>query len=83
MKLLDGFMYRSIMEKDRGIEEFKKILRDHEDDELSVLCNHYQQNHGEGNQTIASVIIETTKGIMHVAYGNPCENEYKKFKLAD
>jgi isopenicillin-N N-acyltransferase like protein len=76
---------RDLVEKDFGkidVQTIKTMLCDH-DGYPSSLCRHLMQ---EGPlpgifKTSASLIAEPEKRTMHVALGNPCENEYYTYQL--
>ncbi len=57
---------------------FKRILSDHKHRPYSICCHEYE----EGKYpyaTLASVIVNISKGKFFVAYGNPCKSKYKEF----
>ena len=39
------------------------------------ICRH-QNGYPKASKTTLSLIVEPARGCMHVALGNPCENEY-------
>ena len=58
-----------------SVEDIKTFLRNHSGWPTSI-CRH----DGE-SRTVASLIAEPSKRRMHVAAGNPCENQYKTYSL--
>ena len=56
-------------------QEMKNVLSDHSDPKHS-LCRH-----NKDDQTVASVVIDTEKKEMQVAYGQPCISPFQKFWL--
>jgi isopenicillin-N N-acyltransferase-like protein len=55
----------------------KMALRDHTLGTAGI-CRHEP---GRPMKTIASIIAEPDKGLLHVARGNPCENEYVAYSV--
>jgi isopenicillin-N N-acyltransferase-like protein len=69
---------RSLLEGKVGaltLADVKAMLSDH-DRRPTSICRHE-----EGLVTIASIIAEPDQGRLHVAVGNPCENEYVAYSL--
>lgn len=64
--------------KEPKIEDIKRILQDHKGYPDSI-CRHLKER--GSTRTIASVMINSEDNAFYVSYGNPCENEYKKFSL--
>jgi len=62
-----------------SVDDMKKILSDHENGPKSI-CRH-QGGNPKNSKTTLSLIIEPSRGCMHVALGNPCENEYITYSL--
>jgi hypothetical protein len=58
-----------------GIADLKRALADHVDDPTGV-CRHQREV-----QTIASIIAEPDKGLLHVAAGHPCTEPFTTFEL--
>jgi len=60
------------------VDMAKNWLRDHE----VPICRHPAKSEGElGGKTVASIISQPSKGLMHVCWGNPCEGKYYTYKL--
>jgi isopenicillin-N N-acyltransferase like protein len=65
-----------------GIDAFEKILRDHEGREgIGSICKHLYEDRGIGSDTLASIIIEPDKGLVHALIGKPCRAEYKTYDI--
>ena len=62
-----------------GVDDMKEILSDHRNGPKSI-CRHRNGN-PKASKTTLSLIIEPARGCMHVALGNPCENEYITYSL--
>lgn len=62
-----------------GVDDMKRILSDH-DGRPKSICRH-QGGNPNISKTTLSLIIEPAAGCMHVALGNPCENEYITYSL--
>ena len=62
-----------------GVDEMKGILSDHEGRPKSI-CRHQDVN-PKASKTTHSLIVEPARGCMHVALGNPCQNEYITYSL--
>ena len=56
-------------------------LRDHAD-EPTAICRHDGDAADQPMQTIWSVIAEPARGLLHVARGNPCQNEYVAYAVS-
>jgi isopenicillin-N N-acyltransferase-like protein len=70
----------SLLQRDRGritLDTVKAALRDHTLGAAGI-CRHEP---GRPMKTIASIIAEPDKGLLHVARGNPCENEYVAYSV--
>jgi isopenicillin-N N-acyltransferase-like protein len=57
---------------------FKEILSDHKHRPNSICCHEYEKGRYP-YATLASVIINVSKGKFFVAPGNPCKSKYKEF----
>jgi isopenicillin-N N-acyltransferase-like protein len=64
------------------IKSLQNILRDHLNYPNSI-CNHYTEEISplDMEKTINSLIIDLTARAMHIAWGNPCENQYHTYYL--
>jgi isopenicillin-N N-acyltransferase like protein len=62
------------------LESIKEALRDHSGSPTSI-CRHDTVNTKSPMKTIASIIAEPDKGLLHVCRGNPCENEYTAYSV--
>ena len=60
------------------VSALKEILGDHAGYPTSI-CRHAEGNHG--SKTIASLIAEPERGLLHVAMGNPCQSEYSTYAV--
>ncbi len=61
------------------VEEMKKILRNHEKPGAGAICRH--PDRGDTARThFAAIFIPKEKRAL-IASGNPCENEFKEYKL--
>jgi isopenicillin-N N-acyltransferase-like protein len=67
------------IEKRPIIEETaKNWMKDHR----APICRHISKNEGElGIKTLVSTIMRPSKNLMHVCWGNPCQNEYHEYNL--
>ena len=65
-----------------SVDSFKAILRDHVNFPDSI-CSHDEEKSSPGDQvkTIASIIMDLDKQVMHVCWGNPCLSEYQPIQL--
>jgi isopenicillin-N N-acyltransferase like protein len=63
-------------------ESFQQILRDHMNYPNSI-CSHevIDDNPLDRQKTICSMVMDLTERVMHVAWGEPCQNEYFTYKL--
>ncbi len=69
-----------LLHRERGriaLDTVKAALRDHSLGEAGI-CRHEP---GRPMKTIASIIAEPDTGLLHVARGNPCENEYVAYSV--
>ena len=64
---------------DIDIEMAQNFLRSHENFPNSI-CAHPSPER-PWNRVLAAVVHDLTCGEMHVAFGNPCETEYKKYRF--
>ncbi len=64
------------------VEDVQEALRDHAGHPQSV-CRHpnERQLESERSASIASIVIDLTDRVMHVASGPPCRNEYQTVAL--
>jgi isopenicillin-N N-acyltransferase-like protein len=64
------------------IKSLQAILRDHLNYPNSI-CNHYTEDISplDREKTINSLIIDLNSKAMHIAWGNPCENQYHTYYL--
>jgi isopenicillin-N N-acyltransferase like protein len=64
------------------IKSLQAILRDHLNYPNSI-CNHYTEDISplDIEKTVNSIIIDLTSRAMHIAWGNPCENQYYTYHL--
>lgn len=69
-------------EEKHTVQTLQKIQRDHVNFSNSI-CNHATDADDllDREKTVNSVIIDLTDRVMHVAWGNPCENPYHTFRL--
>jgi isopenicillin-N N-acyltransferase-like protein len=65
------------------IQSLQTILRDHVNFPDSI-CNHdvHWVNPLDREETICSLIMDLTARQMHIAWGNPCNNEYTIYQLS-
>jgi len=73
---------RRLLELDRGhidVSSFKRVFSDHFSYPDSI-CWHVNPKDDELSQieTVNSVIMNLTEGVIYLAEGNPCQNEYVK-----
>ena len=65
--------------RDDLLDAAKAILRDHHNPPSSI-CRHKAEKSAYGTDqwiSVASVIAEPAERRLHVAFGNPCENDYR------
>jgi isopenicillin-N N-acyltransferase-like protein len=69
-------------EEKHTIQTLQNIQRDHVNFSNSI-CNHATDADDllDREKTVNSVVIDLTDRVMHVAWGNPCENPYHTFRL--
>jgi isopenicillin-N N-acyltransferase like protein len=67
-----------------SIKSLKAIQRDHLNYPDSI-CNHCSQDSNplDREKTINSLIMDLTTRAMHIAWGNPCVNQYHTFYLKE
>jgi isopenicillin-N N-acyltransferase-like protein len=58
-----------------GLDDTKKFFSDHRGYPTSIC------RHAGASLTVASMIAEPAERRMHVAFGNPCENQYVTYNL--
>jgi isopenicillin-N N-acyltransferase like protein len=65
-----------------NIQSMQSILRDHVNFPDSI-CNHTVEEAEplDREKTITSLVMDLTARQMHVAWGNPCENQYHTYQL--
>ncbi len=65
-----------------GVTDFKQILTDH-GNHPDAICRHpdLRDPELERVQTVASVIMNLTRGQMHIAQGPPCSSPYQTIEL--
>jgi isopenicillin-N N-acyltransferase-like protein len=64
-------------------ETMMELLRDHHNYPQSVCRHQLSDPDAEfgSMKTISSMVSRPASGVMHVAVGNPCQNEYHTYKL--
>lgn len=67
-----------------SINSIQAILRDHINFPNSI-CNHAEHDLDplDREKTINSLVMDLTARALHIAWGNPCENNYHTFHLED
>jgi len=72
------------VERPYTVQALHQLLRDH-DNYPESICRHLRPGDGgdlgRAMKTCFSAIHEPAQGRMHVAHGNPCENEYVRYEL--
>lgn len=65
-----------------SLKSIQSILADHVNFPQSI-CNHVETSDLplERQQTIASLIMDLTSNVMHVAWGTPCRSKYHTYRL--
>jgi isopenicillin-N N-acyltransferase like protein len=68
------------------IADMKRILSDHAGHPVGI-CRHPHAGFGNSllpasGKTVASLIAQPERGLLHVARGNPCDNAYATYDLA-
>lgn len=67
-----------LKEKKFSINSIKKVLSDHKTD----ICGHLNKKHSnDSTVTIATLIMNPGEKWMMVCHGNPCNHEFKKYRL--
>lgn len=59
------------------LEICQNFLRSHERFPNSICCHPYPGK--PWNKTLAAMVFDVTEGNMHIAFGNPCENQYHTY----
>ena len=64
------------------VEDIKRMLSDHAGYPYSI-CDHEDPNYPVAvrDDTDFAIIMDLTENCMHLAYGNPCENEFDKYYI--
>jgi len=64
------------------VDDLKEIFRDHLNHPNSI-CRHPDERDPELEhcQTVASIIMNLTERVVHIASGPPCQNEYQTMKF--
>jgi len=67
------------------VDDMKQLLADHDGHPTSI-CRHSHSGPEHGmlgphGQTVAAIVAEPTRGKMHIARGNPCENSFVEYSL--
>jgi isopenicillin-N N-acyltransferase like protein len=64
------------------VQSLKKIQRDHVNYPNSI-CNHVEEKKDplDREKTINALVIDLTERVMHLVWGNPCENRYHTYSL--
>jgi isopenicillin-N N-acyltransferase-like protein len=64
------------------VKTLQAIQRDHVNFPSSI-CNHTDEEMDplDREKTINSIVIDLTARVMHIAWGNPCQNRYHAFHL--
>ncbi|MGE5124089.1 MAG: C45 family autoproteolytic acyltransferase/hydrolase [Acidobacteriaceae bacterium] len=65
-----------------SIKSLQSIQRDHVNFPDSI-CNHVKENTSPllDKKTVCAIIIDLTSRVMHMAWGNPCQNPYFTYHL--
>lgn len=66
-----------------SISDLERFLRDH-DGRPGSICRHQEEALPDPQryQTVVSVVMDLNERRLAIAAGNPCENEYKTFRLS-
>jgi isopenicillin-N N-acyltransferase-like protein len=69
---------------EHSIKTLQAIQRDHMNYPNSI-CNHYTEDLSplDREKTINAIIMDLTARAMHIAWGNPCQNQYHTYYLED
>jgi isopenicillin-N N-acyltransferase-like protein len=62
------------------LDEAKRWLKDHEGFPTSI-CRHATSDDPTEMHSMYSMICEVERGLLHITYGNPCQNDYTTFSL--
>ena len=64
------------------LEDIKRMLSDHAGYPYSI-CDHEDPKYPVAvrDDTDFAIIMDLTENCMHLAYGNPCENEFDKYYI--
>lgn len=67
---------------EHSIKTLQTIQRDHMNYPNSI-CNHYMEDLSplDREKTINAIIMDLTARAMHIAWGNPCQNQYHTYYL--
>jgi isopenicillin-N N-acyltransferase like protein len=65
-----------------SVESLQEIQRDHVNFP-NAICNHIQEGNTplDKEKTINALVIDLTERVMHLAWGNPCTNQYYTYRL--
>jgi isopenicillin-N N-acyltransferase-like protein len=65
-----------------SVKSLQAIQRDHVNFP-SAICNHVDEESDplDREKTINAMVMDLTARVMHIAWGNPCENPYHTFHL--
>jgi isopenicillin-N N-acyltransferase like protein len=65
-----------------SVESIQAIQQDHVNFPNSI-CNHIQEGKTplDREKTINALVIDLTERVMHLAWGNPCKNQYHTYRL--
>jgi isopenicillin-N N-acyltransferase like protein len=66
-----------------SVKSLKTIQRDHVNYPNSI-CNHVEDNKDplDREKTINALVIDLTDRVMHLVWGNPCQNRYHTYHLS-
>lgn len=84
--LYRDFRARQLLEPKIGsitIEDFKTVLRDEFGAPRAICRTPHDYPGHEPTMTIASMIFDLKRGVMHVAAGQPTRSEYQEVKLPE
>lgn len=64
------------------LKDIETIFTNHTEPSCSI-CHHEEHNgiHGGGIGTVFSIIMDLKKRVFYVSFGQPCQNEYKKYSI--
>lgn len=68
-----------------NVADMQRILSDHSGHPVGI-CRHPHEGHSDpilpaSGKTVAALIAEPARGLLHVAKGNPCENAFATYRL--